>query len=168
MAVERRILVVDVGGNNVKCWTPTLDERRKTPSGPKLTAEAMAAAVLALTSDWDYDVVSLGVPGPVAANTVAREPVNLGTGWVGFDFTAAFGRPTRVVNDAVDAGPGLLRGRPDALPGSGHRPRQHADQRRPRGRHGAGPPALPQWQDASSSMWASAGCCAWASGAGAR
>jgi polyphosphate glucokinase len=110
MAVERRILVVDVGGNNIKCWTPAVDERRKTPSGPKLTAEAMAASVLALTSDWDYDVVSLGVPGPVAANTVAREPVNLGAGWVGFDFTAAFGRPTRVVNDAVMQALGCYEG----------------------------------------------------------
>jgi polyphosphate glucokinase len=70
----------------------------------------MAAAVLALTSDWDYDVVSLGVPGPVAANTVAREPVNLGTGWVGFDFTSAFGRPTRVVNDAVMQALGCYEG----------------------------------------------------------
>lgn len=101
MGVERRVLVVDVGGNNIKCWTPAVDERRKAPSGPRLTPGAMVEAVLALTRDWDCDAVSLGIPGPVAGNTVARDPVNLGPGWVGFDFARAFGRPTRVVNDAV-------------------------------------------------------------------
>ncbi len=110
MAVERRILVVDVGGNNVKCWTPVVDERRKAPSGPRLTPEAMVASVLALTGDWDWDAVSLGVPGPVVGNMVARDPVNLGRGWVGFDFTAAFGRPTRVVNDAVMQALGCYEG----------------------------------------------------------
>ncbi len=30
-----------------------------------------------------------------------REPYNLGRGWVGFDFGAAFGRPVKVVNDAA-------------------------------------------------------------------
>ena len=29
------------------------------------------------------------------------EPVNLGKGWVGFDFAAAFGKPTKVINDAA-------------------------------------------------------------------
>ena len=29
------------------------------------------------------------------------EPYNLGRGWVGFDFAAAFGRPVKVVNDAA-------------------------------------------------------------------
>ena len=32
---------------------------------------------------------------------VVREPVNLGPGWQGFDFEAAFGRPTKVMNDAA-------------------------------------------------------------------
>jgi polyphosphate glucokinase len=29
------------------------------------------------------------------------EPVNLGPGWMGFDFAAAFGRPVKVMNDAA-------------------------------------------------------------------
>jgi polyphosphate glucokinase len=37
----------------------------------------------------------------VHAGRVVAEPVNLGTGWVGFDFEGAFGKPTKVVNDAV-------------------------------------------------------------------
>src|SRR5690242_19797296 len=101
MTEQRRVLVVDVGGNNVKCWHSGTDERRKTPSGPKLTGAAMVEAVLALTQDWTYDLVSLGVPGPVADNRLLMEPVNLGPGWAGVDFAELFGRPTRVVNDAV-------------------------------------------------------------------
>jgi hypothetical protein len=95
------ILVVDVGGNNIKCALSTSEERRKTPSGPTLTAAAMVEATKALCADWAYDVVSVGVPGPVTGDRVTREPVNLGGGWVGFDFAAAFGRPTRVLNDAA-------------------------------------------------------------------
>ena len=117
----------------------------------------MTAAVLALTSDWDYDVVSLGVPGPVAANTVAREPVNLGPGWVGFDFTAAFGRPTRVVNDAVMQALGCYEGGRMLFLGLGTGLGNTLIVRRPCGRHGAGPPALPQRQAPSRSMSASAG-----------
>jgi polyphosphate glucokinase len=101
MAERLHVLVVDVGGNNVKCWHSGTDERRKTPSGPKLTGAAMVEAVLALTRDWTYDAVSLGVPGPVADNRLLLDPVNLGPGWAGLDFAELFGRPTRVVNDAV-------------------------------------------------------------------
>jgi hypothetical protein len=32
---------------------------------------------------------------------VVSEPANLGGGWVGFDFEQAFGKPTKVVNDAA-------------------------------------------------------------------
>jgi polyphosphate glucokinase len=45
--------------------------------------------------------VSIGIPAPVRGRRVLSEPVNLGTGWVGFDFEEAFGKPTRVVNDAA-------------------------------------------------------------------
>ena len=101
MTEQRRVLVVDVGGNNVKCWLSSTDERRKTPSGPKLTGTEMVDAVLELTQDWAYDLVSVGVPGPVAGDRLLRDPVNLGPGWAGIDFGLLFGRPTRVVNDAV-------------------------------------------------------------------
>jgi predicted NBD/HSP70 family sugar kinase len=32
---------------------------------------------------------------------VIAEPVNLGAGWVGFDYEGAFGKPTKIVNDAA-------------------------------------------------------------------
>jgi len=54
-----------------------------------------------LTKDLEYDVVSVGVPAQVMAGKVVHDPVNLGEGWAGFDFEAAFGKPTQVVNDAA-------------------------------------------------------------------
>ena len=54
-----------------------------------------------LTKDWSYDVLTAGFPGPIVKGQIVQEPVNLGKGWVGFDFTAAFGRPTRLINDAA-------------------------------------------------------------------
>ena len=98
---QRVILSVDVGGSHVKALSSSGGERRRFESGPDLTARQMVDGVLELTSDWDYDVVSVGVPAPVRDGKVVREPVNLGEGWVGFDFEQAFGKPTKVVNDAV-------------------------------------------------------------------
>ncbi|MBV9175257.1 MAG: ROK family protein [Chloroflexi bacterium] len=96
-----RILAVDVGGTHIKVLVTGQAEPRKVDSGPDLTPRSMVDVVRGLTSDWQYDVVSVGYPGPVVHNAPAKEPVNLGPGWVGFDFTAAFGHPTRLINDAA-------------------------------------------------------------------
>jgi polyphosphate glucokinase len=98
---QRKILVVDVGGTHVKIRVSRNDEVRKCESGPKLTAREMVDGVLAVAEDWEYDVVSVGFPGPVLDNRPVREPVNLGTGWAGFDYDAAFGCPVKVINDAA-------------------------------------------------------------------
>ena len=95
------ILTVDVGGSHVKALRSSGGERRRFESGPDLTPSQMVEGVRELTPDWDYDVVSVGIPAPVREGKVAREPVNLGEGWVGFDFEQAFGKPTKLVNDAV-------------------------------------------------------------------
>jgi polyphosphate glucokinase len=95
------VLAVDVGGSNVKAVLNGVDERRRFASGPKLTARQMVDGVLEMTSDWEYVGVSVGVPAPVVGGKVVGEPSNLGTGWAGFDFEAAFGKPTKVINDAA-------------------------------------------------------------------
>jgi polyphosphate glucokinase len=95
------ILVVDVGGNNVKILATGQKEVRKFPSGLKLTARQMVLQVKKLTDDWKYDAVSIGYPGPVLRNRPVAEPRNLGRGWMGFDFEAAFKRPVKVMNDAA-------------------------------------------------------------------
>jgi polyphosphate glucokinase len=61
----------------------------------------MIKEVLGHTDDWPFDVVSLGLPTPVHGGKPIAEPLNLGEGWVNFDYDAAFGKPTIVVNDAV-------------------------------------------------------------------
>jgi len=97
----RRILVVDVGGNNVKLRHSGMKGRRKFPSGPALTPEQLVDGVRGITEDWPFDVVSIGCPGPVSHDRITLEPVNLGRGWVGFDFAAAFGCPVKLINDAA-------------------------------------------------------------------
>ncbi len=95
------VLAVDVGGSHVKMLMNGGQERRRFASGRRLTPEVMASGVLELTEDWGYSGVSVGVPAMVRAERVVHEPVNLGRGWVGFDFGSAFGKPTKVVNDAA-------------------------------------------------------------------
>jgi polyphosphate glucokinase len=95
------VLVVDVGGTNVKILATGQDKPRKFPSGPTLTAKQLVAGVKKLARGWKYDAVSIGYPGPVVNNRPVAEPYNLGPGWAGFDFKAAFKRPVKVVNDAA-------------------------------------------------------------------
>jgi polyphosphate glucokinase len=97
----RRILVLDVGGSNVKLNISCLDRVQKFVSGPRMTAAAMVKRVRKLVSADEYDVVSIGYPGLVFRGRIAAEPFNLGHGWIGFDFVAAFGKPVRVINDAA-------------------------------------------------------------------
>jgi polyphosphate glucokinase len=96
-----RILSVDVGGSNVKLLVCGESVPRKFPSGPTLTAAQMVEGTKQAAGDWPYDAVSIGYPGPVLRNRPLAEPANLGKGWVGFDFEAAFGCPVRVINDAA-------------------------------------------------------------------
>jgi predicted NBD/HSP70 family sugar kinase len=95
------VLAVDVGGSHVKMLVNGGSERRRFVSGPDLTPDEMVKGVLDQTTDWEFGSVSVGVPAPVLADHVVHEPANLGEGWVGFDFEAAFGRPTKVLNDAA-------------------------------------------------------------------
>src|ERR1700719_742541 len=98
---HRRVLAIDVGGSHVKMRVFGRRELRQFESGPKLNPRQMAARVHELTGDWAYDAVSIGYPGIVLHGKIAAEPHNLGSGWVGFNFHKAFGRPTHVMNDAA-------------------------------------------------------------------
>lgn len=98
---ERKVIAIDVGGSHVKLLVEGEVEPRKFDSGPKLTPKAMVEGTLAAADGWSWDLVSIGIPTPVRGSRPVSEPANLGKGWVGFDFGQAFGRPTKVVNDAV-------------------------------------------------------------------
>ncbi len=93
--------MIDVGGTNVKLMASGHEGRRKVPSGKKLTAAQMVKEVLAVTEDWEYEAITLGYPSLVADGKPAREPLNLGGGWLKFDFAKAFGKPVRFINDAA-------------------------------------------------------------------
>jgi polyphosphate glucokinase len=95
------VLVVDVGGTHVKILATGQRQSREFPSGPKLTPKQMVAGVKKLAKDWKYNAVSIGYPGPVIRNRPIAEPYNLGPGWAGFDFEAAFKCPVKVINDAA-------------------------------------------------------------------
>ena len=99
----KRVLVIDVGGTNIKIIATGAEKRKKIPSGENLSAAEMVRKVKekAAEQGWEYDVVSLGLPCAIRHERVMREPVNLGTGWVDFDFTEAFGCPVKVINDAA-------------------------------------------------------------------
>ncbi len=96
-----KVLAIDIGGTHVKVMCSTGSEERKADSGLQMTAAKMAAAVKEMAHDWEYDVVAMGYPGPVLHGKIAREPHNLGAGWVKYDFAQAFGKPTKIINDAA-------------------------------------------------------------------
>jgi polyphosphate glucokinase len=96
-----KILVVDIGGTNVKMLASGQREPRKFPSGPTFTPREMAAGVKQAVQGWTYDAVSIGYPGPVRDGRPASEPHNLGKGWVAFNYRAAFGLPVKIINDAA-------------------------------------------------------------------
>ena len=95
------VLVVDIGGTHVKILATGQEQPRKFPSGPKLTPKQMVAGVKKLAKDWKYNAVSIGYPGVVVGNLPVADPYNLGLGWAGFDFGAAFKCPVKVINDAA-------------------------------------------------------------------
>jgi polyphosphate glucokinase len=105
-----KILVIDVGGTHVKVLGTGHKRKIELDSGPKLSPAKLVSAVKAATASWAYDAVSIGYPGVVVHGVPVLEPVHLGTGWVGFDFKKAFGRPVKVVNDSAMQALGSYRG----------------------------------------------------------
>jgi polyphosphate glucokinase len=105
-----KILVIDVGGTHVKVLATGQEKPREIDSGPTMTAAQMVDSVKRATSDWTYEKISIGYPGPVVHGRIPNEPHNLGPGWVGFDFERAFGKPVKLMNDAAMQALGSYRG----------------------------------------------------------
>jgi polyphosphate glucokinase len=97
----KKILVVDIGGSKIKILATGRIKPRKIPSSKNLSPIEMVQAVQKLAKGWDFDAVSIGYPGLVGDNGPRSEPWNLGSGWVGFNFAAAFGLPVKIINDAA-------------------------------------------------------------------
>jgi predicted NBD/HSP70 family sugar kinase len=104
------VLVVDIGGTSVKILGTHQSTHRSFPSGKTMTPADMVRGVSELANDWEYDVVSIGYPGPVSRGKIVTEPANLAQGWIGFDFEQAFGKRVKVLNDAAMQALGSYRG----------------------------------------------------------
>jgi predicted NBD/HSP70 family sugar kinase len=105
-----KILVIDVGGTHVKVKLQGVEEVHKFHSGLDLTPQLMLEGVRGLTTGWDFDRVTIGYPGPVVHGKILLEPVNLGKGWLGFDFEAALEVPVKIINDAAMQAVGSYEG----------------------------------------------------------
>src|SRR3982750_1769549 len=91
------VLVIDVGGTNVKLLATGHKVPVKIPSGPEMNPKKLVAAIKTAAPAWKYSAVSIGYPGPVVHGKPVNDPHNLGAGWVGFDFAKAFGCPVKMV-----------------------------------------------------------------------
>ena len=96
-----KVLAIDIGGTHVKLLVTGQKAHSEFASSPELTPAMLLTGVRKLAKDWKYGAVSFGYPGPVCHNRPLAEPFNLGKGWVGFDYRAAFQRPVKIINDAA-------------------------------------------------------------------
>jgi polyphosphate glucokinase len=96
-----KVLVVDIGGTKIKVLSTGETEPRRTLSGPDMTPARMVQVVRELADGWEYEALSIGYPGLVGPGGPRSEPGNLGPGWVGFDYAAAFDHPVKFSNDAA-------------------------------------------------------------------
>ncbi|HEY5259608.1 MAG TPA: ROK family protein, partial [Rhabdochlamydiaceae bacterium] len=96
-----KVLVIDIGGTNIKVASNDNLRPIKIASGPEMTATKMAEQVLAATKNWTYDCVSIGYPGPVEHDHPLAEPHNLASGWTDFPYQTTFNKPIRFINDAA-------------------------------------------------------------------
>ena len=97
----KNVLVIDIGGTNVKVASTQQRVPLKIPSGPEMTARQMTEQVKLATKGWKYDCISIGYPGPVAHDRPLTEPHNLAAGWIDFSYQKSFGKPIRFINDAA-------------------------------------------------------------------
>ncbi|GAB2571682.1 glucose-6-phosphate isomerase [Dyella jejuensis] len=98
---QRKVLVLDIGGSHVKAMLTGSQREVAIKSTRTLAPAEMIKQLRTMIRGWKYEAVSIGYPGPVVHERIAREPYNLGKGWVGFDFAKAFGCPVKIVNDAA-------------------------------------------------------------------
>lgn len=94
-------LVIDIGGTNVKAWSPQGRLIERLPTGKEFTPDQLLKATKQWAESTQCDHIALGYPGKVVDGRPAREPWNLGDGWVEFDYEGRFGMPVRIMNDAA-------------------------------------------------------------------
>jgi polyphosphate glucokinase len=108
--VKKKILVIDVGGSNVKAMISRA-QRQKFKSGPEMTPRELVTQLKSLLEDWTFDAISMGFPAPVRNGCIMSEPKHLGPGWTRFNFEKSLGKPVRIINDAAMQALGSFHGR---------------------------------------------------------
>ncbi|HMF46128.1 MAG TPA: ROK family protein [Candidatus Udaeobacter sp.] len=108
--MKKRILVIDIGGSNVKVMISRA-QRRKFQSGPEMKPREMVRQIESLVKDWTFEAISMGFPSPVRNGCIVCEPKHLGASWTRFNFEKSLGKPVRIINDAAMQALGSFRGR---------------------------------------------------------
>ena len=105
------VLVIDIGGTNAKIWKTARDEDKiRIPTGKGFTPVDLVKYTRESLQGWEVDRVSIGYPGDVLYGRPVSDPYNLGSGWVSFDFSKAFGCPVKLMNDACMQAVGSYEG----------------------------------------------------------
>jgi polyphosphate glucokinase len=115
-----RTLAVDIGGTGIKTMVlneagKPLTERTRAETPHPATPKAVIGVIAGLAREQgEFDRASVGFPGVVHRGVVRTAP-NLDPKWIGVDLAKAlfraFGKPTRVCNDADIQGYGAIKGR---------------------------------------------------------
>jgi len=85
---ETQRLVVDIGGTTSNCLMSAKD-KLKFDSGPDMTPRDFVRKISSNHDGAKIATVSIGFPSVVRNGKIVKEPKNLGTGWVGFNFSRA-------------------------------------------------------------------------------
>jgi len=109
-SAKTSILVIDIGGTNIKIIASGAEKRKKISSHSKMSPQEMVDEVIEASKEWEYEVISIGCPCAIQDGEILKEPVNLGKGWIGFDFAKAFGKPVKLINDAAMQAYGCYHG----------------------------------------------------------
>lgn len=94
-------LALDIGGTNAKARCAHWPEKRASASGGGYTPEQLVRDVQKLLAGERVDRITIGLPTPIKHGRPQRDPVNLGKGWMDFDYRRAFGVPVKLLNDAA-------------------------------------------------------------------
>ncbi|MBD1906671.1 ROK family protein [Funiculus sociatus GB2-A5] len=114
-----RTLAVDIGGSGIKAiildedGQPLTERSRVDTPNPPVPEVVMDAIATLVSSQGEFDRVSVGFPGVVRSG-VTKTAVNLSPNWIGFDLATALcdrlKTPVAVVNDADMQGLGAISG----------------------------------------------------------
>lgn len=118
---DEKILVIDIGGSNVKATILGTDgkvvqEYEKTPTPEKANPKSLISAIKALTKKFPpFDKVAVGFPGFVKQGVVFTAPNLDSKAFRKFDLAKelaiTFKKPVRLVNDADLQGLALIQGK---------------------------------------------------------